>query len=351
MSRPQLLENIISQPNSLLRVLAHQTGEGRKALLEAAALLRNARLVVISGMGASFFASIPLHYLLAQQGIHVVSVEAAELLHYQRQLCSGAVVLLVSRSGESVEIVRLLSEIQDLSRAVIGVTNDSQSTLARKATISLTIGSLSDEMVAVQSYVGTLLLLLLLGKAVAGEFEKVCSEAERLVGLVAPVTDANIERMPDWDTFFTGGPVHLLGRGFSYASVLEGALLFNEAAKAASVPLLAGSFRHGPVEQVDAAFRAVIFVPHGSTRELNLSLARDLVRFGGQVRLIGPSGGVELPSLIDIPPVPDEFAPLFEIIPLQCAAVRLAVTKGLVVGKFRYASLVTRDEAAFLPPS
>src|SRR4030088_1011831 len=126
MDRPRLLEDILAQPTSLSRVLSHHSGDGLGALLEAARVIRGARNVIVAGMGASLHACIPLQYQLTEQGKQVIGVEAGELLHYQRNLCSGSVVLLVSRSGESVEIVRLLSEIQDLSRAVIGVTNDSQ---------------------------------------------------------------------------------------------------------------------------------------------------------------------------------------------------------------------------------
>lgn len=64
MTSPRLFEDIRNQPESLAHVFEHQLGEGRSALLEAARLLRKARRVVITGMRASLYASLPLEYQL-----------------------------------------------------------------------------------------------------------------------------------------------------------------------------------------------------------------------------------------------------------------------------------------------
>jgi glucosamine--fructose-6-phosphate aminotransferase (isomerizing) len=108
------------------------------------------------------------------------------------------------------------------------------------------------------------------------------------------------------------------------------------------------SFRHGPIEVVDSRFRALLFAPEGATRDLNLALARDLVRFGGRVRVIGPALPAEFESIgITTPSCVDALAPLVEVIPLQAAAVRLAQLRGVPLGRFRFTPKVARDEAAF----
>jgi glutamine---fructose-6-phosphate transaminase (isomerizing) len=107
------------------------------------------------------------------------------------------------------------------------------------------------------------------------------------------------------------------------------------------------SFRHGPIEVVDRHFKGIIFVPNGKTRGLNLSLAEDIHRFGGRVRVIGPQD-FNVPGLqwIDSPLCPDMLAPLLEIVPVQVAAIRLAELHGIAVGSFRYTTQVTRDEGS-----
>ncbi|MBZ5654856.1 MAG: SIS domain-containing protein [Acidobacteriia bacterium] len=62
--------------------------------------------------------------------------------------------------------------------------------------------------------------------------------------------------------------IDLSGRGPSSGSVSGGALFFHETAKAPAAGMLAGSFRHGPVELVDKKLTAVVFAPGGRTRNL-----------------------------------------------------------------------------------
>jgi glucosamine--fructose-6-phosphate aminotransferase (isomerizing) len=349
MKESRLLQDIRNQEQSLARVLAHQSGKGLAALTESARLLQNPKKVVVTGIGASLHAAFPLHYELAALGLDSVIVESGELLHYQERLCSGAVVVVVSRSGESVEIVKLLSRLKEISQHTIGVTNEPEGTLARVASVALIVGSLPDEMVAIQSYTGTVAALMLLAGAVTGDLDKTHTEMNALLPRVSTLIAANLDHIEDWDDFFkTGSPIYLLGRGPSYASALEGALLFSETAKEPAVGIASGSFRHGPVEIVDANFRAIVFAPHGKTRDLNLGLAEDLMKFGAKVRVVGPFGSGEpaLPS-IDVPEVSEKLSPLLDIIPVQLAALRLAHRKNLVIGKFRYAPQVTRNEMSF----
>jgi glucosamine--fructose-6-phosphate aminotransferase (isomerizing) len=315
---------------------------------QAAALLRSANKVVIAAMGASLFASIPLQYLLCSLGVDAVAIEAGELLHYLNGSWKNAVVLMVSRSGESIEISRLLTAMKS-KVPIIGVTNEPQSQLSRSADVSLFLSSLPDQIVAIQTYTGTLLALHLLGSAVAGRLDASRAEARQLLPVFASHIERSAAAIEQWDAFLhPHSNLYLLARGPSLASALEGALLFHEVAKAPAVAMPIASFRHGPVEVVDSRFRGFVFAPKDNTQELNLAMANDLVRFGAQVRLIGPSSSLSkgLP-LCETPALPGTLAPLFEIVPLQVAALRLAILRGIEPGSFRYAPQVAVDEASF----
>lgn len=343
-----LVSNILAQPESLERVLRQQCGDGKKTLLQAASLIRSRRRILITGIGASLFASIPLEYFLCSLGMDAVTVEVAELLHYREEAFRDAVAIVVSRSGESVEVAKLLAKLKG-RQPLIGITNEPASLLSRTADVSLYVGSLPDEMVAIQTYTGTLLTLYLLASAVANTLDEAKGQVMTLLPEFSQLISASIEQIHEWDSFLeSGAPVHLLARGPSYASALEGALLFNEVAKAAAVGMLVASFRHGPVELVDSDFRGMIFVPQGQTRHLNTALGRDLASFGGTVRLIGPAPEPSLGTQwCTVPTVPEALAPLFEIVPVQVAAFRMAQLRGIPAGSFRYAPQVATDEAIF----
>jgi len=348
MSDPRLLQDIKNQGQSLSHVLAYQLAEGRQALSEASALLRAARKIVVTGMGASLYASWYLQYQLAALGLNCMVADSGELLHYQQRLCSDAVVVLVSRSGESVELIKLLPQIREISSHIIAVTNDPKSTLATGADIALMIGSFDDERMAIQSYTGTLLVFALLASVVGGELGQVQDELLQVLETIASLLYRDLNVAEYWDGFLEpGSPIFLLGRGPSYASALEGGLLFNETAKQPAVGMTCGNFRHGAVEFVDSSFRGIVFAPQGKTRQMNLALAESFERFGGKVLVIGPrEGGNGSLRFIDVP-TSERFAPLIEIIPAQFGAFRLATLKRLPLGGLRYISQVTRDEVAF----
>jgi glucosamine--fructose-6-phosphate aminotransferase (isomerizing) len=350
MTTPRLLQDIAAQADSLAQVLKYQFGEGKPVLREAAALLRSRPRVVITGIGASQYASIPFENELCARGHDATVIETGELLHYRGQTARGAVVVMVSRSGESVETIKLLETLKGTT-PIIGVSNEPSSVLAKDADVNLQIGSPVDEAVAVRTYVGTILTLYLLACAASDAFESARDEVEALLPGLQKLAARDLEGLGGWDAFLQGGgPVHLLARGPSYATALEGSLLFNEVAKAPAVAMPAASFRHGPVEVVDASFRGLVFAPAGATRDLNVALAENLTRFGGGIRGIGPRPSTaSICEWCETPMFPEMLAPLAEIVPVQCAAVRLAQLKGICLGSFKFTAHVTRDESVFLP--
>jgi glutamine---fructose-6-phosphate transaminase (isomerizing) len=349
MKDSRLMQDILGQEKSLERVLGRQRGAGRAAMLEAGWSLRESSKIVITAIGASLHSAYPLHYALAGSGMNCSIVEIAELLHYQERTCAGAAVVIFSRSGESIEVVKLLDKLKGVASRVIALTNEPESTLAKRADVTIFVDSLPDEIVAVQSYTGGMAAGLLLAGAVSEAFDVRAAEIAACGPLVTALIKESLERVAEWDSFVkAGSPIYFLGRGDSYASVLEGALLIGETAKEPAVGLAAASFRHGPVEIVDESYRAVIFAGPKVTRGLNLELARGLSKFGGKIRVIGSAGDDSRGlSMIGLPAVADAMLPLLEIIPVQIAAMRFAFVKGLEIGKFRHTGQVTRDEVAF----
>lgn len=344
----KLSGNILSQAESLAAVLDYQCGPGRKVLLKAAGLIASAGRVLITGMGASLNASLPLTYELCRHGIDAVLIEAGELVHYRHPAFRDSALVVVSRSGESVEIVKLLDLFRK-KRTIIGITNKPGSTLAKAADYTLVLGSMEDEMVAIQTYTGTLLGMHLLGGAVTDRLEAAQSESRALHAQFARFVTECMDKAADWDDFLDPKqPVHLLARGPSCASAIEGALLFNETAKLPAVGASVASFRHGPVEIVDGNFHGILFAPEGPTRELTCALGRDVIRFGGHIAFVGrepvPSGS--RPAWA-IPGVPDSLAPLFEVVPIQVAALRMAEMRGIAPGSFRYTPQVAASEESF----
>ncbi len=356
-----MLANILAQPRSLGAVLTHHTGPGARDLSAAARLLQRATgRILISGMGASFFAAMPAAALLEQHGRPILLRESSELLHFGSGVARpGDLAILISRSGASAEVVRLAERLRSADVSILGITNFADSPLAAlsDATVLTTdpADNIADQIVAVQSYTATLLTMLLLAEDATTPGSGLLSRAlASALGMLPALLDRLLAESESWEGFLSGnGPLYLLGRGPALASVHEGSLLFHETAKLTAMPLSSGQFRHGPVEAISQGSRAIVIGTPDATHHLDASLATDLLRMGADVRWIGPAHGA-LPSLgtwFDVPA--PGLLPLFEIFPLQIAAFRCALWRGLTPGDFRYGTEVTSDETGFplLAPS
>lgn len=355
MKRVPMLDDIQGQASSLRRVLDLHMESRQAVLAECGRLIREAQgRIIVTGMGASFFAALPAVQALEAQGRRVCYTESAELLHFgASSMQKDDIALLISRSGGSIEVLRLAEKMQRSGTRVIGITNIAESKLAQVADVTLVIGSAPDQLIAVQTYTATVLALLLLAEQVrCSSVASLAEQCATVLPLLKGFIDETLHESDRWEEFLqTSMPLYLLGRGSSLAAVSEGSLLFHETAKAATVGMSSGQFRHGPVEVVTKDFRAIVIGTPQATRHLDWSLASDLRSMGTSVCWIGPvpnDGGKGILLMQPWPPeIPEPLMPLFDIVPLQVAAYRLAQWRGITPGNFRYAPEITQKESGF----
>ncbi len=361
MTHAPMLDDILGQGDSLRGLLAYHSSDGLLALEAIGQALRRCTgRILISGMGASFFAALPAAQALETQGHHVLFAEASELLHYggggtgsEGSWRAGDLALLISRSGGSIETLELARRLTAAGVPFVAVTNVPGSPLTRAAQHTLHIHSQPDQLIAVQTYTGTLLALLLAAEQAAALPTPTLAD-QTLAAL--PALEQHIARSLDqsghWQQFFLGaGPLYLLGRGGALATLNEGALLLHETAKVPAVAMSSGQFRHGPVEVVSPDFRAIIVGTPAPTRSLDWQLALDLRAMRADVCWLGPAipGDTRpMPSLVPWPAdIPPALSPLFDIVPLQAAAFQTALWRNIRPGDFRYASEITDKETGF----
>src|SRR6185437_9479598 len=142
--------------------------------------------------------------------------ETAELLYFQRQMLSPASTLvLVSRSGESVEATKVLNVARDRGANVIGVVNTPGSTIASQSTQAIYVNSPPDHMASIQTYCGSMAVLLLLGAAVAyGLDSGIRNDLEKTADALSHGTPRWWRFSGSWPGFFAGhAPMYVLGRG------------------------------------------------------------------------------------------------------------------------------------------
>lgn len=135
-------EVISAEAKSVLGLLDHLDGE----FVRAIDLLDGCQgRVVLSGMGKSGFIAQKLSATLASTGCPSLYLHPAEALHGDLgRLTRGDVLIGLSNSGETEEMVRLLRPLKRLGIPVIAMVGNSKSTLARAADVVLFIGDVEE---------------------------------------------------------------------------------------------------------------------------------------------------------------------------------------------------------------
>jgi glucosamine--fructose-6-phosphate aminotransferase (isomerizing) len=345
------ISDILSQAEALRNVLREFNAKPLDDLKQA---LRSGRIdrVVMTGMGASYFALYPSWLKLVDSGFPAIWVDNAELLHYgQKMITEKTLLWLVSQSGRSAEIVTLLDNLKENQPgALLAVTNDMDSPLAKvvrgrnELAALLSINAEPEISVSTRTYVNTLAVCQLAASALSDE------DISPIFRTLQKTADRMGDYLANWKEHLRvigeqlQEPRHLalVGRGHSLAAVYCGATIVAEAAKVPMLAMPAGEFRHGPIEMCGPELTVMIFAGHPKTMELNLRLAQDMNEFKSRVLWLGP----EKENLPVLPlPVVDQVAlPLAEILPIQLASVYLAQQKGLEPGKFYRIGKVTLQE-------
>jgi arabinose-5-phosphate isomerase len=101
--------------------------------------------VAVTGTGKSADVGQKIAGTLNSTGTRAYVLDATRALHGDLGMIHpDDVVLVLSYSGESEEITRLLAPLRQLSRAVVALTGNDRSTLARQADLALVIGPLEE---------------------------------------------------------------------------------------------------------------------------------------------------------------------------------------------------------------
>jgi glucosamine--fructose-6-phosphate aminotransferase (isomerizing) len=339
------LDDILREPRELRGILDRLTSNGAPAIRGAAAALDLDRPLLVIGIGSSYNAAVAVAAQFARGGVAAQAVDASEALHAM-EFARGTNALILSRSGRSVEIVRLLDRLEGVGARVLAVTNTPDSPLGQRAQAVADMGAAFDNNVSFTMYAGLGLAGGLIAAALGRDLGGLTS------ALAQGLTDAEA-RLPTWRAAIeesawlaSAVPAYFLARGASLASALETRLLWEEVAKAPASALTTGGFRHGSQEAVRAGLAIGLWLdPQVLTAE-DRSLAADLRAEGAGVMVIGADlAGVEADLALEVPAMPPGWQFLVDVMPAQLVSERLAARRGEDPDGFRYCSFVVEGEA------
>jgi glucosamine--fructose-6-phosphate aminotransferase (isomerizing) len=344
------LKDILRQPDELQRALDFLNGPGSKPLQRAVSAIKKASQLYLTGMGSSWHAALNAAAICHHYGFPAHTLDACELLELPR-LAENAVVVLISRSGRSVELVPLMQLARLSGVIVVGITNNPDGPLAQQADISIVVPATADHGISVNTYstlnlaVGTLAMATarMLNASTMTELSGSFHKASQLL-------NAWQQQIADTQWLLPQAPYYFLARRSSFGSAQESRLLWEEGVKQAATAMGTGSFRHGPQEIVTPDTRFCLWIDPTLMREQDLAVARDLKSLGAQVMLVGQNLPLDSAALtFQMPEMPMHWQFLLDIIPAQLAAERLSRLSGVNCDVFRYCSFIVEDDYGLLP--
>jgi len=345
----KFLDDILKQPQGLIRALNSLLEKERARLDRAASVLNQSKHIYFTGIGASWHAAMAAASFFHQAGRPVSLIEASEMLRFSRVAPDSAVVI-VSRSGRSVEIVNLLGEARSAGAKIVAITNTPDSPLALECDASVCVGLPFDHAVSVTMYTALAMAAGLLASAAVGDIDSSLgpSLTESLLSVEQSLGHwrEKIETS-DWTASSPSG--YFLARGASLASCHEARLLWEEAAKAPATAMSTGGFRHGPQEMVCPGMRFCLWLDQRLLRAEDMEVVEDMRRLGAAVMLIGEGlSDVAGDLIFSLPRSPRGWQFLIDVIPAQLAAERLSRLRGVDCDSLRFCPYIVENEGGII---
>ena len=327
-----LYHEILEQPNVLGGILkSREQVEGVCAQLGG----RPFDFVMIAARGSSDHAALYAKYLLGMVNRLPVALAAPSLFTFYDSppRLANALVIGISQSGASEDIVSVLRSARQQGAATLAITNHPRSALGETAEWVLDIQAGEERAIAAsKTYTATLLMVAMLSAGLAQDAARF-AELERLPELVTRMLeeDLRVQRMVERYRYMTQCVV--LGRGFNYTTAFEWSLKLKELAYVAAEPYSSADFQHGPIALVENGFPVLAALPSGRVSDEMVALVRRLVveRQAELVVISDVQGALELArSPIPLPAgIPEWISPIVCVIPAQLFCYHITRAKGL----------------------
>jgi glucosamine--fructose-6-phosphate aminotransferase (isomerizing) len=342
-----LEQEILEQPEVLERLLEQERGT-----VEAVAQAireRAPRFMVLAARGSSDNAARYGQYLLgAVNGLPVALATPSLFTLYRRPPClADALVVAVSQSGQSPDIVAVVEEGRRQGALTLAVTNDPTSPLARAAEWVVPLHAGAERSVAAtKTYTASLLALGMLSAALAGD-EEMFAALRTVPGAIRQVISSapTICRASERYRYMEACVV--VSRGYNYATAYEIALKLKELTYVLAEPYSSADFQHGPVALVEKGFPVIAVVPEGAVTAEMVDFLRRLRE--REAELVVISAREEVLSLAQTPlplpeGIPEWLSPMVAVVPGQLFALGLTQARGLDPDQPRGLQKVTRTE-------
>lgn len=332
--QPIVFDRLLNSDHSIIKSLA-------KAIKT-----KSVNYILIAARGTSDNAGRYAKYLLGSVNGMIVALAAPSLssIYETIQNYEGALVLGISQSGKSPDIVGVLAEAKKQDALTACITNEPNSDMAKVSDYVIDIMAGDEKSVAAtKTYTSQLMAISLLSSYLA-ESDSMIAEIRKVPEAANAVFRYEDEIAQLAERYRYMKHCVTIGRGFNYSTAFEFALKMKETTYTIAEPYSSADFLHGPVAMIEDGFPVFVIAPSGKMLPLMDEMITKIKSLRGEVIAISDNEQIlsKAHSLLTLPiELPEWLSPISSIIPGQLFVMNLAVSRRFDVDNPRSLTKVT----------
>lgn len=303
--------------------------------------IRRCRRLLLIGCGTSYHSAIATRQLLEELTELPVMIDlASDFLDRNTPIFRDDVCFFISQSGETADTLLALRYCKARGALIVGLTNTVGSSICRESHCGIHINAGPEIGVAsTKAYTSQFISLVLFALMMCEDrisiqprrFE-IIQGLKNLAGQIKDVLKVDDTVCELAKELYLQKSLLVMGRGYNYATCLEGALKIKELTYMHSEGILAGELKHGPLALVDKLMPVIMIVTRDPVYSKCMNALQQVTAREGRPILVCETGDDETKNFsdrsIEIPHTVDCLQGILTVIPMQLLSYHIAVLRG-----------------------
>jgi glutamine---fructose-6-phosphate transaminase (isomerizing) len=326
-----LESEIFEQPDVIGRLIENETDNVKRM---TANIKGKFTYVLIAARGTSDNAARYAQYLFGAHNRLQVGLATPSLFTLYDSVpdLSGALIIGVSQSGQSPDIISVLAEGQRQGCPTISITNDVSSPLANASDYVIPLHASPERSVAAtKSYTASLAAMALFSCCL-NENQDFLDDLRRIPAYMHHTFENVSSSLEHVERYRYMEHCAVIGRGYNYSTAFEVSLKVKELTRTVAEPYSSADFRHGPIATIYQGFPVILIIPRGAVFKDVKELLDRLRTLRAEMIIISDDREVLETAHLPLPVaagMPEWLTPLAAVLPGQLFALHLTLQKGL----------------------
>ncbi|KAK6748253.1 hypothetical protein RB195_001092 [Necator americanus] len=346
-------KEIFEQPESVINTMRGRVQQSGQVVLggikDYVADIKRCRRLIMIACGTSYHSAIACRQILEELSeLPVVLELASDFLDRKTPIFRDDVCIFISQSGETADTLMALRYCKPRGALLIGITNTVGSSICRESHCGVHINAGPEIGVAsTKAYTSQILSLLMFALVLSDDRismmnrrREIIEALNKLPSLIREVLELDKETLAIAQEIYKEKSLLIMGRGFNFATCLEGALKIKELSYLHCEGIMSGELKHGPLAMVDENLRICMIICNDLVYKKSLNALQQVVARGGAPFIIADKTVPEkdlagMKHVLRIPKTVDCVQNILTVIPLQLMAYHIAELNGQNVDRPR----------------